>query len=129
MEKNQLEMNRKGDLAALVTFCVDSEKFKSNYERNKFYRGLYGWKQRVRKGGKEYLYDHRGLLDRIPHIKVDKSVCIVPAGMVDTFVDYLEQWGDRVDYSIFKVLLQKDRFKKMKTKEYEDSGWIEVKIE
>ena len=35
--------------AVLICFNIQSDKFKSNYERNKFFRGLYGWKQMIKK--------------------------------------------------------------------------------
>jgi len=35
--------------AVLVTFSVRSNMFDSDYERNKFYRGLYGWRQKIKK--------------------------------------------------------------------------------
>ncbi len=54
----------------LVCFNVRSEKFDSNYERNKFFRGLYGWKQTVKTedaGGheKEYTYERHGVLGEL----------------------------------------------------------------
>ncbi len=128
MTKHEVTIDKTGDLAALVSFCVDSDKFKSNYQRNKFYRGLYGWRQKVKKGGKEYVYNRRGILDRIPNIKVDKSVYIVPVEVLDRVVDYLDTWRGKVDYKIFKVLLEEDRFKKMNTKEKGENEWIEVPV-
>jgi len=127
MEENELEMDKSGDLAALISFCVDSEEFKSNYQRNKFYRGLYGWKQKVTKGGKEYIYDRDGILDKVPHIKVDKSVYIVPPEALKTVSEYLDSWGGKIDYKVFKVLLSKDRFKKMNSKELEEE-WTEIPV-
>lgn len=121
-------LDKSGDLAALVSFCVDSDRFKSNYQRNKFYRGLYGWKQKVERGGKEYVYDRKGILDKIPHIKVDKSVYIVPVEVLSKVVNYLDSWKGKVDYKIFKVLLEEDSFKKSNTKEDEGNVWTEVPI-
>lgn len=128
MEEPEVGMDKTGDVAALISFCVDSNRFKSNYQRNKFYRGLYGWKQKVTKGGKEYVYDRKGILDKIPNIKVDKSVYIAPVEVLSKIVNYLDSWKDRVDYKIFKVLLQEDRFKKLNTKEDKEDVWTEVPI-
>ncbi len=124
----EITMDKDGELAALVSFCVDSDKFPSNYRRNKFYRGLYGWKQKVRRGGKEYVYDRKGILDRIPSIKVDKSVYIVPIEMVGRVIKYLDSWEDKVDYKIFKVLLEEDSFKKMNEKEDGREVWTEIPV-
>lgn len=124
-----LTMDKGGELAALVSFCVDSEKFPSNYQRNKFYRGIYGWRQKVSRGGKEYVYDRKGILDRIPHIKVDKSVYIVPVEKLGKVIGYLDKWSGKVDYKIFKVLLEEDSFKKLNKKESERGEWTEVPVE
>ncbi|MFP4116054.1 MAG: hypothetical protein ACLFTQ_02515 [Candidatus Aenigmatarchaeota archaeon] len=126
--KAEITPDKSGNVAALVSFCVNSEEFPSNYNRNKFYRGLYGWRQKVRRGGKEYVYDRKGILDRIPHIKVDKSVYVVPFEALDRVVDYLDSWRKKVDYKIFKVLLEKDRFKKMNTKETQEESWTKIPV-
>ncbi|MFP4117077.1 MAG: hypothetical protein ACLFQ8_03360 [Candidatus Aenigmatarchaeota archaeon] len=128
MEESCVTFDKGGEVAALVSFCVDSERFKSNYQRNKFYRGLYGWKQKVKRGGKEYVYDRKGILDRTPHIKVDKSVYIVPVEVLEKVVDYLDSWKGKVDYKIFKVLLEEDSFKNFKTKEDRRESWTQIPI-
>ncbi len=127
MKKHRAETEGKEDLAALVSFCVDSEKFKSNYQRNKFYRGLYGWKQKVKKGDKVYVYNRSGILKDMPHIKVDRSVYIVPLELLDRVVGYLDGWEGKIDYDVFKVLVPEDRFKKMNTKESRED-WVEVEV-
>lgn len=119
--------DKSGKPACLVTFEVISSNFKSNYQRNKFYRGLYGWTQIVKKNGKKYEYKRDGLLDEVPHIKVDKSVFILPIHSVEKIKKYLESWGEAVDYDLFKVLLGSDKFKKIKQKENKKE-WIDVPI-
>jgi len=102
--------------AILVCFSVKSEKFESYYERNKFFRGLYGWKQMIRKEisvekGKQktrekvYTYKRGGLLDEIPHIKVDQSSFIVEQDDFNKIMNFFEEWHDKVIWKNFKILL------------------------
>ena len=58
---------RKNEKVVIVSFDTLSDKFYSNYERNKFFKDLYGWKQTVPGHGKNYNYRRPGLLDNIPH--------------------------------------------------------------
>lgn len=102
--------------AVLITFSVKSSKFESHYERNKFFRGLYGWKQTIRKGvivksgqqtqEKVYEYHREGLLDEIPHEKVDQSSFIVPEDEIKKVVQFMREWHDKVMWKSFKVLLE-----------------------
>lgn len=97
----------------LITFTVRSKKFKSNYERNKFFRALYGWKQMLRKGDKKYTYEREGLLDRIPHKKVDQSSFIVKTDDFDEIENFFDEWAGKVMSNTFKVLLERDMFKEL----------------
>jgi hypothetical protein len=102
----------------LIAFSVQSGKFESHYERNKFFRGLYGWKQMIRKEivvnkkhkpqEKFYTYRREGLLDEIPHEKVDQSSFIVPENDVEKIMKFFEEWSDKVMWKSFKVLLDDD---------------------
>ena len=97
----------------LICFTISSRKFKSNSERNKFFRGLYGWKQVIEKDGRRYEYERQGMLDEIPHKKVDQSSFIVEDGdfkMVDRFFD---DWAGKVMHNTFKVLLDKSIFQEL----------------
>lgn len=124
-----LTLDRSGRLATLVSFRADSSRFGSNYDRNKFYRGLYGWKQTIKKCGKKYVYQHEGLLDRIPHIKVGKSVYIVPTKYTRSLTRYLDRWKGKVEYKVFKVLLEEDRFKKIQEQTTQEEGeWTEIPV-
>ena len=101
--------------AVLICFNVRSEKFDSNYERNKFFRGLYGWKQMIRKemaDGEEktYVYERSGLLDEIPHKKVDQSSFFINADDADEIFRFFEEWIDKVMFNSFKVILEDDIF-------------------
>jgi hypothetical protein len=100
--------------AILICFSVKSGKFESYSERNKFFKKLYGWKQVIRKeimlGKKEksYVYKREGLLDEIPHLKVDQSSFIVPEDEFERIVGFLKEWHDKVIWRTFKVLLDED---------------------
>lgn len=104
----------------LITFSVNSQKFESHYERNKFFRGLYGWKQMIRKEvivktGKKpkneekvYTYRREGLLDEIPHEKVDQSSFLIPEDDFDRIEKFFDEWHNKVIWKTFKVLLDRD---------------------
>jgi hypothetical protein len=104
--------------AVLFAFSVQSSKFESHYERNKFFRGLYGWKQMVKKevivskrqGPKEKVYTYRreGLLDEMPHEKVDQSSFIVPEDDFAKINKFFNEWRNKVIWKSFKVLLDED---------------------
>jgi len=91
--------------ASLVTYDTRREKFESVYERNKFYRGLFGYKQTVKKNGKTYRYEKDGIMDTIPNVRVDDSVFIIANSHVKKLEDYLEEWGEKVMHHVFTVLI------------------------
>jgi len=97
--------------AVLICFSVKSERFDSNYERNKFFRGLYGWKQIIKKEKKSYTYHRSGILDEIINKKIDQSSFIVPEDNFEKIIEFLQEWEDKVIWKTFKVLLEED-FKK-----------------
>lgn len=92
--------------AALLTYNTQRKKFESVYERNKFYRGLFGYKQTVKKNGKKYEYQKEGLMDRIVNVRIDDSVFIMPERVTDKVEEYFVKWGDKVSYHIFTVLVE-----------------------
>ncbi|MCD6402894.1 MAG: hypothetical protein J7K98_01035 [Candidatus Aenigmarchaeota archaeon] len=97
--------------AILITFSVKTESFSCKYERNKFFRQLYGWKQIIRKREKRYVYERKGVLSRIPHIKVDESVFIVAEKHFREIERFLQEWEDKVMWEAFEVLLDEPRLK------------------
>jgi len=99
---------RKERKAILICFSVKSGKFESAYERNKFFRSLYGWKQIITKEKKVYTYKREGLLDRIPHKKIDQSSFIIPEKEIEKITKFLKEWHDKVIWKTFKVLLDED---------------------
>ena len=103
--------------AVLIAFSVQSKKFESNTERNKFFRMLYGWRQVVPKEKKEYVYQREGLLDEMPHVKVDQSSFIVPEEDSDRIFEFFDEWSDKVIWKNFKILLEKS-FEDMEDEEW-----------
>ena len=78
---------------------------------------MYGWKQIITKKiirkkpkteKKVYTYRREGLLDEMPHRKVDQSSFIVPEDNFETIINFLEEWHDKVIWKSFKVLLDED---------------------
>ena len=98
--------------AVLITFDTDSEKFESNYERNKFFRGLHGWKQIVPKENKKYVYQRKGLLDEVPHKKVSDSVFIIAMENMKIMMDFFDEWHEKVHYEMMEIMMEKDKFLK-----------------
>lgn len=101
--------------AVLICFNIKSDRFKSNYERNKFFRGLYGWKQMIKKetaDGEEktYVYERTGLLDQIPHKKVDQSSFFVDNDDFDQIFRFFDEWADKVMFNTFRVMVEDDIF-------------------
>ncbi|MFB6144458.1 MAG: hypothetical protein ABEJ98_04065 [Candidatus Nanohaloarchaea archaeon] len=92
--------------AALLTYNTKKEEFESVYERNKFYRGLFGYRQTVKKNGKKYEYEKDGLMDRIPSVRVDDSVFVLARKNTERVEDYFVDWRGKVSYHIFKVLIE-----------------------
>ncbi|MBI2547662.1 MAG: hypothetical protein HYW23_04460 [Candidatus Aenigmarchaeota archaeon] len=92
----------------LISFSVKTENFVSNGERTKFFKSLYGWTQTVPKGDKEYTYRREGVLDDMPHMKVDQSSFIVPENNFAEITDFFDEWHNKVMWKTFKVLLDRE---------------------
>lgn len=91
----------------MVTFSVKTEKIKPS-EKTVFFRKLYGWKQVVPNEDKTYEYERPGILDEMPHMKVDQSSFIVPEDNFDDIMNFFEQWHNKVMLKTFKVLLDRE---------------------
>ncbi|WEL19106.1 hypothetical protein [Candidatus Nanohalococcus occultus] len=96
----------KPEEAALLTYDTNSSEFDSVYERNKFYRGLFGYKQTVTKNGKEYNYEKDGLMDEISCIRIDDSVFIFGKKNQEKVEEYFSSWGEKVTHRIFTVIVE-----------------------
>lgn len=92
--------------AALLTYNTNREYFDSVYERNKFYRGLFGYKQTVKKNGKTYEYEKDGLMDEVPNTRIDDSVFIFGKRYVERVEEYFKKWENKVSHHIFTVVVQ-----------------------
>jgi hypothetical protein len=105
--------------AVLICFSIESRKFRSNYERSKFFKALYGWKQVIPKRKKVYIYKREGLLDLVPHFKVDQSSFIIPKKFFDRIIEFLREWEDKVIWRSFEVLINEEIEKMFKEFEKE----------
>jgi len=92
--------------AALLTYNTNREYFDSVYERNKFYRGLFGYRQTVKKNGKTYEYEKEGLMDKVPNTRIDDSVFIFAKTYTGKVEDYFQKWENKVSHHIFTVLVK-----------------------
>jgi len=101
--------------AVLFNYSCNSKAFDSPSDRNKFFAGLHGRKQIVRRKGGEYIYRRKGLLDVIPHIKVDDSVFIVARENAGQVVKFFEEWQEKIEFKQFIVLLGGKELKKIKS--------------
>ncbi len=99
--------------AVIVTFHTKTEMFDSDYERMKFFRGLYGWKQVVPKNNKKYQYHRNGVMDEVPHTKIANSVFIVAIENMKRITEYFRQWEDKIDFEMTEIFLRKKMFEQM----------------
>lgn len=97
--------------AVLINFTVRTSRFHSNSERNRFYKELYGWKQTVKKQEKKYVYERDGLLDEMPHIRIDQSLFIIMKEHLERMQKFLEEWEDKIKWDMFDVLLNEKQKK------------------
>lgn len=92
--------------ASLLTYKTHRDRFDSMYERNQFYRGLFGYKQTVKRNGKTYEYDKDGLMDEVPNVRIDDSVFIIHRDCRDEVEAYFVEWGEKVTHHIFRVVIE-----------------------
>jgi hypothetical protein len=97
----------------LICFSINSDRFESISERNSFFKQLYGWNQKIVKERKIYTYRRNGLLDNVPHIKVDQSSFIIPEDEFDKVFDFFEQWSKKVIWKTFKILLEEKEWEEL----------------
>jgi len=103
---------RNGEKVVLITFDTQGNKFASNYERNRFFRGLYGWNQVVSKE-KNYRYRREGLLDQIPHVKVSDSVFMVEMENMKKIMQYFEEWHNKVRVEMLEMMMNERKWQEM----------------
>lgn len=95
-----------GKKASLLTYNTQRKHFDSVYERNKFYRGLFGYRQTVKRNGKKYEYEKDGVMDEVPNIRIDNSVFIVAKSGVSRLEDYFAEWKNKVEHRFFTVIVE-----------------------
>ncbi|MBU5688920.1 MAG: hypothetical protein KQA41_01690 [Candidatus Aenigmarchaeota archaeon] len=103
----------------LICFSVKTKKFSNTYERNRFFKELYGWKQVIKKEKRSYEYKRDGLLDKIPHIKVDQSMFIILKRHLQLMEDFFKEWEDKIIWNEFEVLLDKEKKKLLEEWDYD----------
>jgi len=87
----------------IITFTIRGDKFADPYERNSFYRRLYGWKQVVRKGNSVYEYQKEGLLDTIPHVRIDQSLFAIADAHLREVESFFRRWKQKVMFNAFEM--------------------------
>lgn len=105
-ESREKEKQKK---AVMFTFTMKSSGV-SNSEKTKFFKELYGWTQTVPGGKKKYVYHREGIIEEMPHEKVDQSSFLVPEDDADKMMDFFDDWGKKVMLRTFNVLLDNDDF-------------------
>ncbi|MBI5332933.1 MAG: hypothetical protein HZB65_05135 [Candidatus Aenigmarchaeota archaeon] len=103
---------RKNEKVVIVSFDTLSDRFDSDYERNKFFKDLYGWKQTVPGHRKSYNYRRPGLLDGIPHQRISSSVFMVAMEHMKRIEDFFDQWRRKVECDMIEVVLERERMLK-----------------
>lgn len=98
--------------AVMITFSMKSQKI-SNSDRTKFYKELYGWTQTVPGGKKKYVYHREGVMEDVPHEKVDQSSFLVQEDHAKKMMDFFEDWRKKVMFRTFKVM-EEDFFKEFR---------------
>ena len=106
----RIEIRRGADgRAVIISFDTRTERFQNASERNKFFRGLYGWEQVVPHERKSYHYRRPGLLDDVPHKKISDSVFMVAEDQMKRVLEYFEQWQEKVEFEMMKVMIENQR--------------------
>jgi len=108
----RIEIRRHGDEipVVIVTFHTQKERFDSDYDKSKFFRELHGWKQTVPRNGKRYVYERKGLLGEVPHVKVSESTFIVKTEEAKPVMDYFQEWADKVQVEMFEMMMRQQEF-------------------
>ena len=104
----------------IISFRTIPKKFESDYERSKFFRELYGWKQTVPKNGRIYLYKRAGVLDDVPHKKIADSVFLIATEHMKRMEEFFSEWGEKVEYDIMNVMVDRNRIKDLYTERTSD---------
>lgn len=96
----------------IFTYTMRSAKV-SNSEKTKFFKELYGWTQTVPGGKKKYVYHREGVLEDVPHEKVDQSSFLVPEDSTEKMMEFFDDWRKKVMIRTFNVLLDDKMFREL----------------
>lgn len=108
-EEENEEENKAARKAVMFTFAMKSARV-TNSEKTKFFKELYGWTQTVPGGKKKYVYHREGVLEEMPHEKVNQSSFLVPENEAERMMEFFDEWGKKVMLKTFKVLLDDNDF-------------------
>lgn len=106
MSEEETKVTKK---AVMFTFAMKSARV-TNSEKTKFFKELYGWTQTVPGGKKKYVYHREGVLEDMPHEKVNQSSFLVPENEAERMMEFFDEWGKKVMLKTFKVLLDDNDF-------------------
>ncbi len=123
-------------------FCIISFDFKlargaNQARKTKFFRELYGYKQKVKrklKSGKmvSRIYHYDGILDHLPHVKLGKSVLGVQPGTEGPIIQLLRDFDEVIYYDFIGWLpdtfwpLKQDDDKKVANNLISQFGFLSV---
>lgn len=108
-EQEAKTLKEKHRKAVMFTFTMKSASV-TNSEKTKFFKELYGWTQTVPGGKKKYVYHREGVLEDMPHEKVNQSSFMVPENDAERMMEFFDEWGKKVMLRTFNVLLDNDDF-------------------
>lgn len=100
---------RKRANAVIISFDTHGGRFESPSERNRFFRGLYGWEQTVPSRRRVYRYWRSGILDDVPHVKISDSVFAVAHEHMKRVREYFREWEDKIEWEMFEVMMEFDK--------------------
>jgi len=101
----KIEVRRNGVPVMIITFHTRRERFDSDYDRVKFFKGLHGWNQVVPNKQKRYVYRRHGILEGVPHVKVADSTFIVAMENAKRIMEYFEDWSDKVEFEMMEAMM------------------------
>ncbi len=94
----------------MFTFNMKRENV-SNSEKTKFFKELYGWTQTVPSGRKKYVYHREGVLEEMPHEKINQSSFVIPEDNMNEMMDFFDEWSKKVMMRSFTILNDNSFFK------------------
>lgn len=116
----RIEIKKKGNKTAiLVSFDMNAERMNTT-EKSRFFTELYGRNQTIKGEKKKYFYRRAGLMDEMPHIKVDNSVFIVAMEQMRMMEEFMNEWERKVMFKTFPVILNEEEAEQLEEKAEEE---------